>query len=48
MAEFGSIFEYGASTTVFCWISIAFIAVYGLAAIWNAREDIPAAAAQPA
>jgi hypothetical protein len=39
MAEFGSIFDYEASSAVFCWIGLAFLAGYGLVAIWNARGE---------
>ena len=47
MAEFGSIFDYEASSAVFCWIGLVFLAGYGLVAIWNARGE-PEGVPQPA
>ena len=34
MTEFGDIFDYQLSTMVFGYISIAFVATYGLVGIW--------------
>ncbi len=48
MSEFGSIFDYAASTEVFCWLSVAFLTTYAVAVMWNTRGEAMSMAAQPA
>lgn len=48
MAEFGSIFDYAASTEVFCWLGMAFLTAYAVGAMWSARGESMEMAAQPA
>jgi len=39
MAEFGDIFDYQICTTVFSYISIFFVAAYGLLGVWIAARS---------